>query len=569
MSISFRRLAQMMFAAILLLGGLFILVITLYSGSTIHRRVLDSYESSIRLYGQMLENTLHTTELGLSNMLVTETTTLYSAERRDGSSASMLAAQSLNNLLAGNALFSAKMDGTFFRRADGSRVLCQYSVYSIKDIDALDGALSEALPVNRWFCARVGTHWCLMRVYPYSDSVIGAYVDVDAMLSSLKKSSLVAVEDYCFTDGDGVVFSSSLAGQPLSQDYRLPEGRVQLGGDTYSSVRVPVGNTGLTLSALVREEVLSAPLRKNYRYGLLFGAIFVIGALFLYYAVRLQIIRPFQTLADTMSAFREGDVNARMRKRSRVREIDHTFTAYNSMAEQVVALRIANYESELERNRAELQFYQLQIQPHFLINTLNTIYTMAQVRSFDLIQELTMFLVKYYRYTIKAEGVFVRLRDELEHVRSFLGIHEMRLGDRLEVLYDIDDALLDSAIPPIVLQTFVENSVEYAVSMEHTTMIGIEVHVDRDDENMLRITISDTGDGFPQDCLVETPIEKGGRIHIGIHNVRERLRIAYGGKARLTLANTRPHGARVDIVIPKIAYEEAKAMALKEGDAQC
>ena len=549
-----RRWVRTLLTVLLGVVLLFTFAITRRSARSIYDQVLDTYESSLRLYAMNLSGTLRSVELSLSSLVSAQTETLYAAETGGGGMAALLASQSLNSLLHQNAQFSSTMDGAFLLRPDGSMILAQYNAYSVAELDALKEALAGEETSQRWRIARVGPRWCLLRTLGFDLCRLGVYVDCERLLRSLRNSGLEAAADYCLTDDGGAVYADRLAGEP-AEGLRLGEGPLALSGERMLPIGAPLNAGGLRLAAVLRLSELNRGLYRNYWMGAAFAAAVSLFMLLIYRAVCAQLLSPVGRLTETLRAFSEGDMDARVTEKSRIGEINQLNEAYNGMAREVGELKIANYESRLEKNRTELQFLQLQIQPHFLINTLNTIYTLAQGRSFDLIQRLTMFLVKYYRYTIKATGNFVRLRDELEHVKNYLGIHELRLGDRLDVFYDVDEALLDVAIPPIVLQTFVENSVQYAVSMDDTTFLGIEVQRDREDGGRMHITISDTGAGFPEDCLTGEPVRKDGKLHIGIANVRQRLEIAYGGEAAMTLSNTHPHGAKVDIVIPIIPYE--------------
>ncbi len=561
MTLPFRRWTHLFFALMLAAVLLFTFAISHSSSETIRRQVLESYDSSTSFYARILSDDLHRVDLTLGNLLYTQTTTLYEAERRGGDVASLLAAQSLSTLLAQNAQLSAAVDGAFFLRPDGSLLLAQYAIYSLSDLDALEEILADRdSPKGRWFCRRVNRRWCLIHTFRFSNSLLGVYVDAENLLKGFDEGGQLAVDDYCLLGEEGLVYANSLCGQE-TEEMRLPDsGDVRLSGRRYAPVTAPLSVGGIRLAALVSEGSLMGGIWRNYTIAGVFALLMLAALLLIYQLAQRHLLRPFLALSDAMKAFREGNVDARVTSHSPVREMNDTTAAFNSMAGEVVRLKIENYESALLRSRTEMQFYQLQIQPHFLINTLNTIYSLAQVKNYALIQELTLFLVKYYRYTIKATGDFVCLRDELEHVRNYLGIHQMRLGDRLDVDFDVDEECLDTAIPPLVLHTFVENTVQYAVSMDDVTFLGIEVHRLPGEERM-RITISDTGAGFPEDSLSEEPVRRDGREHIGMYNVRQRLSIAYKGKAELRLANTRPHGARVDIIVPVIPFglgKEAK-----------
>ena len=556
-TMTFGKWTQLLMLVLLLIVVLFIFGVTLSSSRAIRQQVLDSYEGTIQMYSQLVSGELRAMEVTLSNLLYTQTTTLYAAEGQGDDTAVKMASQSLVTALTQNAQLSSNADGAFLLRPDGHILLSQYTVYPLSDMDALKALLTEegSVPSNAWCCRKVGGRWCLIRVYPFSASLLGVYVDVEALLRDLKQNSLVAVGDYCLLDQSGAVFADTLAGNPIGTDFRLDGESLTLAGQRYTPVASALGPHHLRLAAMVSEESLIGGIRRNYLIALAFSLLLITLVIGVYFATRRQLLRPFSVLSGTMKAFRDGNVDARAHVTSHVREINETVESFNDMAGEVTRLKIENYESQLARSRTALAFYQLQIRPHFLINTLNTIYSLAQVKNFALIQELTMFLVKYYRYTIKATGNFVRLKDELEHVRNYLGIHQMRLGERLDVTLDVADDCLEAAVPPLMLHTFVENTVQYAVSMDDVTFLAIEIR--REGETM-RCIISDTGAGFPEEYLTDHPVNEEQTEHIGMYNVRQRLLIAYEGRAKLTLTNTRPHGAQVDITVPFIPYESGR-----------
>ncbi|GIO16299.1 hypothetical protein J19TS2_58540 [Cohnella xylanilytica] len=172
-----------------------------------------------------------------------------------------------------------------------------------------------------------------------------------------------------------------------------------------------------------------------------------------------------------------------------------------------------------------------------------------------MIQEMALNLVQYFRYMFQSNLTFVSLKDELRHVRNYIRIQELRFPDRLSFEMSAPDYLLDTRIPPLVIQTFVENSIKH--SADANANIGITVRIDLEEsesEPRLLISIRDTGTGFTEEVLSE--IRAGNRImdeqgeHIGIWNVKRRLGLLYPDNARLLVSNAVPSGALIEMLIP-------------------
>jgi two-component system sensor histidine kinase YesM len=226
------------------------------------------------------------------------------------------------------------------------------------------------------------------------------------------------------------------------------------------------------------------------------------------------------------------------------------------MIGQVQELRINVYEEKLSKQKAELQHLQLQINPHFFMNALNIIYNLAHVRNHELIQEMSMSLVQYFRYMFRSNLTLVPLKDEIRHIRNYMRIQELRFPGKLSFRLSMPEYLKDTRIPPLIIQTFIENSIKHAITPDASIDINVCMELEEvvDSEPLLKIRITDTGSGFSEEVLSE--ISKGNRIvdehgeHIGIWNVKRRLGLLYGDAARLHISNHEPSGARVELVLP-------------------
>ena len=143
-------------------------------------------------------------------------------------------------------------------------------------------------------------------------------------------------------------------------------------------------------------------------------------------------------------------------------EFENLRSSFNAMAGEIQTLKIDSYERQLEKERMSLQNLLLQIRPHFLLNTFNQIFSMAQLKDFESIQKMSVYLSQYFRYLFRSEYVS-NIRMELDVVQNYLEMMELRYLDCFTVAWDIDKSLLDYPIPPLTIHNFVENIFKYAV----------------------------------------------------------------------------------------------------------
>ena len=122
---------------------------------------------------------------------------------------------------------------------------------------------------------------------------------------------------------------------------------------------------------------------------------------------------------------------------------------------------------------------------------------------------------------------------------------------------------MEFQLPPLTIETFVENSVKYALNMENPAEIEVSVKLSTKDTEQLLIRIADSGPGFSEERMedilsgkptLQRPGEGG---HLGIYNVQQRLWLLYGEEAQLDITNRDPHGTLVEIFLPKIRKETA------------
>ncbi len=201
------------------------------------------------------------------------------------------------------------------------------------------------------------------------------------------------------------------------------------------------------------------------------------------------------------------------------------------------ALRL---ESQLVR--ARLGALKAQLQPHFLFNTLNAITVLVRQQKGADAEEMLARLSDLLRHVLEdVEVQEVSLDRELEYLRLYLYIEQVRFRDRLRVEISTDPETLDSAVPQMVLQPIVENALRHGIGRRMAAgSLRIASSLDGD---TVRIVVADDGPGFPP---AGAPHEEG----IGLANTRARLAELYGGEASLETANGPDGGAVVTLTLP-------------------
>jgi two-component system, LytTR family, sensor kinase len=203
---------------------------------------------------------------------------------------------------------------------------------------------------------------------------------------------------------------------------------------------------------------------------------------------------------------------------------------------------------EAQMAQAQLQALKMQLRPHFLFNTLNTV-SMLMREDVEAANRVLVRLSELFRLTLDSDGKHeVALATELQFLESYLEIEQTRFQDRLIVRVDVDPATLQASVPNLLLQPLVENAIRHGVAPRATTGI-VEVRSVRTNGN-LELQVRDNGPGLSN---LAVSSHGGG---IGLANTRERLERLYRGDYELDLSNVAGGGLQVTVTIPFQLHDE-------------
>lgn len=545
-SIRFRLIALTIAVFIPIIA--FMIVNNLYAMRIVERQTIDAMQSSVAMYVGQLDTSLGRVKLFLSSLDSSYADIkLLESGRRDNEP--MLAGARLKRRLTDAILIYGSMDALFIHSpSSGVYMDALDSSDAQAQIDRLRAFITEGdletlykIHQDNWFPLQIGDGEYLLHLNRIGDTWVGSWAKMDRLLQPFHGDAFGLVEQVMFATGERQVAASQF---------------LTWNGSRHLAIRQDFTQGDLSLMLFVRAENVfhNLPLFRQLIW-LLIG-LFSLMLVLLLILLRRMILKPMNRLIHSLREMRNGNLDIRITERSGSEEfviLDH---AFNEMTSEIRKLKIDVYEEKLMKQKAELQFYQLQIRPHFFLNTLNIIYNQAQIGNFALVQEMTLALGEFFRYALKSDGSTVRLQDELHHVENYVRIQRIRLPKHFTHEIEVDPEALDVRVPPLVLQTFVENAVKYAADIDEpvTLFIRIELLTDTGDGNRLAMRIHDTGPGFPAAVLerltqLETiPAEDGHGI--GIRNILQRLQLIYGDAAQIRFENASPHGACVDVVIP-------------------
>jgi signal transduction histidine kinase len=207
--------------------------------------------------------------------------------------------------------------------------------------------------------------------------------------------------------------------------------------------------------------------------------------------------------------------------------------------DQALAFELERSELERKALDARLRLLQAQVEPHFLFNTLANVQALVDAGS-PQASSVLKSLIAYLRAAVpRMQEPATTLGQELELVRAYLEVMQMRMPDRLQFALQIDAAASRLRCPPMTLLTLVENAVRHGIDpSEEGGRIDVEVKV-RDGRCLVRVT--DTGVGLKA---------SGDGLGTGLSSLRERLQVAFGGNAQLQLTEVEPHGVCAELDFP-------------------
>lgn len=279
-------------------------------------------------------------------------------------------------------------------------------------------------------------------------------------------------------------------------------------------------------------------------------------SVFAAWLISASIYRPIKKLHDVTTTIAQNDLQALVYSRN-VDEITELGNNFNIMIGKIRELLNAKVKEQENLKKAELKALQAQINPHFLYNTLDTIVWMAEASKTDQVIEIVRALSSFFRISLSKGKDWISIRQEIEHVRSYLAIQKMRYRDILDYKIEVDENLMDGTILKLTLQPLVENALYHGIKNKRNGGT-ITVRAQSVGPDLVRLEVQDDGVGFTpyklaeirsmlNDDSSEISLKEGG---FGLENVNKRIKLYYGKQYGLYVQSEYLGGTQVVARIP-------------------
>lgn len=289
------------------------------------------------------------------------------------------------------------------------------------------------------------------------------------------------------------------------------------------------------------------------RFSIIAFALILALFLFLSYYIPLSITSPIRRLTQVTDQVAKGDLTVRSDVMGGV-EARMLSDSLNAMIDKINELLEQVKTEQIRLRKAEFELLQSQINPHFLYNTLDAIVWLAEAGEQKKVVSMVGSLSDFFRISLNQGQDILDVKEELQHVRSYLEIQQMRYQDILQYEICVPEELNHYQIPKITLQPLVENALYHGIKNKRGKgMIRIEGELDGED-CILRIT--DNGKGMTPERLEQ--VREGIRNRnvretdiYGLYNVNERIRLNFGENYGITITSTYGEGTCVTVRLPQ------------------
>ncbi|TVQ24524.1 MAG: sensor histidine kinase [Spirochaetaceae bacterium] len=413
----------------------------------------------------------------------------------------------------------------------------------------------------------------IMDIYTYGEYTAIQRISLDEAVFSTYYSNLSTSTDTItmIVDGSGGIVSStdksllanSMSVEPFIQEVlQSDEGFFPLhyGGNAYVAFHYTIANPGWHVVQLVRRSSFSGERTIINKFVSFSIAICILFGILFSWVQNRSMINPLRMLEEQMQKVKLGDFDVQISSSSEdeIGRLCHLFT---DMASTVKELIDRVYKKELRAKEAQLIALQAQINPHFLYNTLDSIYWLAYRNKDHKVAAQIAALSSVFRQALSSDDRLTTIRNELENLKSYMVIQDGLVGDRIKMELDVPEELKEYQTMKLVLQPLVENSITHGLERKiEGGTITVRIAKSGDD---IRFIVRDDGlgtDGTQISKILDGLIETEGAL--ALRNLHDRVRLQYGPQYGVRFESAKGKGTTVVVRIPAMTLVQEEDMAL-------
>ena len=539
-----------------------LVVYNYYSIKTLNNEVARSGENTIALYQSQIEYDLRRLSLTVSEYWANDYDHVNMLHKVD----------ELTRHLSGyeigvkyRALLSSNRSlGSIYLVSEKNqiyRAVYQEGMYPIKTQDGMGDVVKEWLKTpdessaRGWQPVLIQGEGFLLRMIGYNGGYTFLFVDLSATIQSQVKSrsKTEGFLYYATAEGGALTMQEEVDEHTLIPDKFEKEYYLTDTSPRYMVVNRYSDILHVCIFYFIPYKGYFSYMNWMQTLLLLLSLFMVLLIPFCYVLISRSYFKPMENLIRTMVKIRDGNIDEKVESGYKIREFQNVNDTFNQMMTEIKHLKIESWEWELQKNRAELQYLQLQIKPHFFLNCLKHLYGMAELKRYDRMQDMIIHISSYLRYFFKDNMSLVTVEEELNHIENYISLQKYSLEQDVEYELEIEEQLKSCIIPVLLIQPFIENSFKYGRKSHQTLQISIRIiELEMEEEKLLDIIITDNGNGFDAKVLEQLNLPAAFQYtenNIGIANIRQRLFLIYGEKAVLQ-CNNAMGGAQCEMIVP-------------------
>ncbi|MDG0814136.1 sensor histidine kinase [Cohnella rhizosphaerae] len=322
------------------------------------------------------------------------------------------------------------------------------------------------------------------------------------------------------------------------------------------------GRHGWTVIQLIPTASYNSELNRWLREFGLFASLSLLLGIFLAWLIWRMVYRPIRIINKEITHFSYNQSPTKV-SATGLAEFNRILTNFQQMSRRIAELISDVEEKEKRRGQLEVEKLLVQINPHFLHNTLNTIQWLARMQGQTNISKLVSVFTRVLHYNLGKKNMMVTVREEVEAIQDYIELQGYRYDHAFNVGVRADPALLELPIPRFILQPIVENALYHGFDADEGGEIDVVVS---EEDGRLLLRVQDNGQGIAEEKLAELlesrePLHKSG-LGIGLRYVREMLGVYYGSSAELKMESKRGEGTTISIRLP---FDKTGGFGLDSG----
>lgn len=510
----------------------------------------ESVDYILKTYRTNLNKALNKIESDLQDILSNQVTLQMLKNRSD--LRRWRASYNLTSLLDEKRVTTQDVDGYVISdTAYNTFLMARNKNIAYSDLDDIESFFKQIdrgeIISSGWTAAEINKKGYLLKYYNYGEILIGAIVSQEKVqqILSYGQDTDTGIEFFVTNNEKEIICSSN----PTWQYGQ----KIEENGNSVLREQKILDGEYLVMGSI---QHVGLGAQTPYFFIILFFLILVVVLLlFLRFFMNKEVIGPVKVLSDTSEKIQQGNFMVRPSYECWNQEMLELKETYAMMLNTIMDLKVQHYEKMIQVKDSELKYMHMQLKPHFFLNALSTINSMAYQNKNEEIHDFIQVFSENIRYMFRAGLRTVPLKEEIAHVEKYLDMQKLLYANSFYAYYEMPEQLEEYPIPQMLLHTFVENIFKHVIDINSFTTIFIVCSLEEhNQESMLKIEVQNTGKCFEEETLRringtgEDGNSSGG---IGLMHTKEILSILYGQNSLIWLENEEPEGAKVTVWIPE------------------